>query len=292
MSDDVERRELQELAQRIEPGAQVVEKTVEEGTASVWRLMVEAPNIARLEVRSPDRARARRVIRTALVEQLGERGLLRPNEVDSPDFADELADNQRAYTELATVLDAAGKEEEIQKVLARNPEAWKFLTSTRPQVIPKMPLGEHVTDFVVFGAMPWSQSQRPVATFIEIERADVPLFTANGDPSYQLTHAQRQVRNWKQWISDNKQQVRDYLVNRTYLSWDRSSTEGQPGGAPAYGFDDRYLLVIGRRTGMTPAQRWQLHQICEEFPKTITYDMLLDALCPEAPHRPPWVFDD
>ena len=291
MASETKIQELRELARRLDSKADVQESTVHDADLGC-RVSVSGPNLEPLEVRSSGRTRARQTVKASLVEQLGERGLLRCPEADIPDFGG-YDNNQQAYKELSSVLDGESREEEIQKVITRHPGVWQFLTATKPQVIPKMPLGgAHVTDFVVFGALPWSQTQRPCATFVEIERADVSLFNAKGDPSAALTHGQRQLRNWRQWIKDNKQQVRDYLVNRTWLSWERHWSEGQPGSAPAYGFDDRYLLVIGRRTAMTPEHRWQLHQICEDFPRTITYDMLLDALCPEAVDRMAWIYGD
>lgn len=39
---------------------------------------------------------------------------------------------------------------------------------------------------------------------VEIERADNTLFTNGGDPSSKLTHAIRQVQDWKLWIRDNR----------------------------------------------------------------------------------------
>lgn len=285
--------ELRELARRLHPAAQVLEQAIDDHGTPAWSLAIHVHGIDSLEVRGADRRRARRSVMAALVELLGEQGLLRSPEVDAPNFSDEPVIKEGAYVELASVLDAATTEQQIQECLERHPEVWTFLTSTKPQVIPKMPLGhDFVTDFVVFGAAPWSQMQRPTATFIELERADAALFTAKGDPTAALTHGQRQLRNWRQWIRDSKQQVRDYMLDKTYLDWERHRFEGQPAGLPAFGFDDHYLLVIGRRSSMSPAQRWQLHQICEEFPKIITYDMLLDALCPEAPYRLPWVYND
>lgn len=291
MTEEVDLDELRSLAVRLDPAAEVEEQLSESDANPSWMLRIDIQGAEPVEVRSRDRSRARRTIKTTLIELLGERGLLREPDLDRIDFSDPHADNRSAYSDLVSVLETAHAEEDIQKCIERHPEIWRYLlTSTKPQVIPKMPLGHNfVTDFVVFGAAPWSQSQRPTATFIEIERADAPLFNAKGDPSAALTHGQRQLRNWRQWIRDNKQQVRDYMLDKTYLSWERHGYEGQPAGMPSFGFEDHYLLIIGRRATLSPPQRWQLHQICEEFPKTITYDVLLEMLCPEAPYRLPWL---
>ncbi len=293
---DYELDELKELSKRLDAKSTLREDEVKVKSRTGWSVTVEAPSIEHLNVRSTDRRRARLTLKSALIEQLGERGLLRPSELDDVQYGygDAATHNQEVFEDLSGILEQGRAEEELQKCLGRHPDIWRFLVGTRPQVVDKMPLGQaFVTDFVVFGAVLWGQSETPTATFVEIERADAKLFTAKGDPTRELTHGLRQLRNWRQWIADHKQQVREHLLEKTHLSWERHGYEGRSAGVPAYGFADEYLLVIGRRGSMTPAQRWQLQQLSAELPKTniVTYDLLLDVVCPEAPW-PRWMVED
>ncbi len=295
MGDD-ELEELEHLAKRLDPDASIVEHETDTPPAPKWVVTVDARTLEPVEIRCASRSHARRTLKSSLLELLGERGMLRAPEVNRENWDQSVPgmQNEKAHAELLDVLASGRVEEDLQKCLERHPDIWRFLVATKPQVVNKMPLGhDMVTDFVVFGAAPWSQSQMPTATFVEIERADAKMFTAKGDAARELTHGLGQLRDWKRWIGDHKQEVREYLLEHTALSWERHGFEGEY-GMPPFGFEDRYLLVIGRRASMTSAQRFQLHKLCEDTPKTtiVTFDMLLDVVCPEAPYFPPWMWDD
>ena len=67
-------------------------------------------------------------------------------------------------------------------------------------VIPQARLGsEHVTDFLIakedYGGIAWYA--------VELERPQARIFTKKGDPSAALTHALRQVADWRIWLSRN-----------------------------------------------------------------------------------------
>jgi hypothetical protein len=193
--------------------------------------------------------------------------------------------------ELVAVLDADESEESIQKCVESHPELWRFVTANKPIVIPKMKLGERfVTDFMVFGSRHWCQSQTLAANFVELERAGARIFNRNGDPSATLTHAMRQVQDWKQWVSEHKQEVRDRLVEKTLMRSERSPFEGTLAGHPVFGFYDYYVIVIGRRHTMTIDERVRLQRMNEDTRgvKIVTYDMLIDCVSPEAPFAPWW----
>ena len=62
-----------------------------------------------------------------------------------------------------------------------------------------------MTDFVL-------ERDEQEYVLIEIERPDFPLFTRHGDPTAKLTHAQRQVEDWLDWISDNKDYAQRHIL--------------------------------------------------------------------------------
>jgi hypothetical protein len=189
---------------------------------------------------------------------------------------------------LQSVLDADQREEEIQVLIEQHPQLWRFVTANKPFVRPKMKLGEKfITDFIVLGSAHWSQTQMRTATFIELERGGCRLFNKKGDPSAELTHGIRQLRDWKQWVTDNRTYVRDMFVEHGWLEWARSEWEGEA-GLPPFGFVARYLLVIGRRAEMSPDDRLRLQGMNEDSKDItiVTYDVLLDGLLPEAPFIP------
>lgn len=68
-------------------------------------------------------------------------------------------------------------------------------------IIPQKQLGaEHVTDFLV--AEPGSTGLTWYA--VELKRPQAKIFTAKGDPSAALTHALRQIDDWRDWLSRNR----------------------------------------------------------------------------------------
>jgi hypothetical protein len=68
-------------------------------------------------------------------------------------------------------------------------------------IIPQKQLGsEHVTDFLI--AEPGSTGLTWYA--VELKRPQAKIFTAKGDPSAALTHALRQIDDWRDWLSRNR----------------------------------------------------------------------------------------
>ena len=141
-------------------------------------------------------------------------------------------------------------EEAVQVFLAENPI---LLDATAVKVLPKHKLGaEFVTDFVI-------QLPNDRYILVEIEAPKHKLFTKSGDPTKELTHAQRQVEDWQGWLSENMAYARNNL----------------PGLA-----DPEYWVVIGRRLHITPRDRAALasrnaalHRI-----RVLTYDDLIDRV--------------
>ncbi len=105
--------------------------------------------------------------------------------------------------EFGTLLRSGPKEEVVQRYLTANPG---LLSQSAVDIKPKVALGkEHETDFVI------EQNEQDYI-LIEIERPDFPLFTRRGDPTARLTHAQRQVEDWLDWISDNKDYAQRHVL--------------------------------------------------------------------------------
>lgn len=294
-------RELEELssvARRIDASANVIEESLNLNGVDGWSVRVSAPGIPFLEARCADRQRARRLLLTSLIEHLFQHGDIKP--IDGfPSVTDleeirshklRIERDARILSSFKATLEADDSEESIQRCIEQHPRLWRFATQGEPHVVPKLKLGEaFVTDFLVFGTALYSQTQTPQATFVELERPTHRLFTRSGDETAELRHGLRQLRDWKYWVAENRQYLRDRLVERIGFDWRRWSGEGQPAGTPPYGFTQQYLLVIGRRTNLTPDERLRLQHLNDDHRdfKIVTYDMLLDSLLPEAPWPAP-----
>ncbi|MDF2627832.1 MAG: hypothetical protein K0R39_1663 [Symbiobacteriaceae bacterium] len=146
------------------------------------------------------------------------------------------------------LLDSCPREELIQEFLTKHTV---LLAPTANRVLTKIPLGsEYVTDFVI-------EDPGERYTLVEIERPDLSVFTRAGNPSSSLTHAQRQVEDWRQWVHDNVGYARNTLPNIN---------------------EPRALVVIGRRGTIGESGRKLLARKNAEHPniQIITYDDLMD----------------
>jgi hypothetical protein len=106
-----------------------------------------------------------------------------------------------------SALDTARDEADMQHCLEANPRMLiQHLTGgRRAWVIPQKRLGsEYVTDFVIAqktsGGLVWYA--------VELERPQAKMFNKNGDSSSVLNHALRQINDWRDWLSQN----RDYAA--------------------------------------------------------------------------------
>jgi hypothetical protein len=110
---------------------------------------------------------------------------------------------ESAISEFGTLLRRDPREEEVQRYLTENPG---LLSQSAVSIKPKVELGsEYVTDFVI-------ERVEQEYVLVEIERPGHSLFTRQGDPTKQLTHAQRQVEDWLDWVSDNKDYARRHIL--------------------------------------------------------------------------------
>lgn len=177
------------------------------------------------------------------------------------------------------------KEEHIHQFLNKNQNIVSFFSSN-DFVCSKYRLADaFIPDFLIIGREHFSNDIRAHVILMEIERSNIPIFTKTGDPTSQLTHAIRQVQDWKTWMK----------VNRTYLQTnlhkllveneikDLASKEKQPielKDAITHGFSEHYIVVAGRRNSMNVKDRLRLSQMNDDLDniKIITYDVLLDRL--------------
>ncbi len=139
-------------------------------------------------------------------------------------------------------------EEIVQQFLTEN---WQLLALNAIQVTPKVPLGnEYVTDYVV---------ELPNCEYIlvEIEQPKYTLFTKQGNPTKELTHAQGQVRDWREWVANNIAYARQSLPEIS---------------------DPECWVIIGRSSSLAKKDSHRLKQMNRDLRRTrvLTFDTLLD----------------
>lgn len=126
----------------------------------------------------------------------------------SPDqFVERRALTRYEIAAFESTLDRATKEADMQLFLEANPQILmqQLDVGVGAWVIPKQRLGaEHETDFLIAheasGGLVWHA--------VELERPQARLFIKNGDASAALNHAIRQIEDWRDWLSRN----RDYAT--------------------------------------------------------------------------------
>jgi hypothetical protein len=127
-------------------------------------------------------------------------------------------------------------------------------------VIPQKRLGaEYVPDFLLAekdsGGLRWYA--------VELERPQAKMFKKNGDPSAELTHALRQISDWRDWLSHN----RDYAA--------------RPSGQSGRGLIDidpelEGLIIIGRDSDIDESTAARRRRLARNNRVEIeTYDWLL-----------------
>jgi len=147
------------------------------------------------------------------------------------------------------LTDANTMEEQLQIFIKENP----FIIHPSAQIVPKQKLGEEfVTDFVLVA--PYEQG--PIFYFVEIERASLPVLTKDCLLSGQANHALKQTRDWSIWLE----------ANQAYLRGKLPGLESP-----------KYVVIIGRSTGMSEQQKAYLRAYNRDWKNTTlyTYDDLL-----------------
>lgn len=165
-------------------------------------------------------------------------------------------------TAFESALDGARDEHDMQEFLEDHPLFLTQLISggSGAWVIPQRRLGaEYVTDFLIAqeasGGFAWYA--------VELERPQAKVFNKNGDPSAALNHALRQIGDWRDWLSNN----RDYAARPHERS-----------GLGLIDIDPELegLIIIGRDANVdrdTTERRRRLMR--ERRVKIETYDWLL-----------------
>lgn len=189
--------------------------------------------------------------------------------------------------DFAAAIDA-GSEQVIHSFIQDNPHildfvCWDGLLRSKFRLADAF-----IPDFLAIGIVPWSNRLMPLVTFVEIERANEALFTKAGDPTAFLTHAIRQVYDWQQWVLDNRSYVQKLIhreikseqtvnesIGRVQRVWDRRLDDDAD-----LRFEDRYLIIAGRREGMTASDAVRLFQLEQSAKalKIMTYDAILEGL--------------
>jgi len=192
---------------------------------------------------------------------------------------------EKFLLEFDIVLNSS-KEQDIHDFLKKNDRllgfnSWDSFVTSKYKLADK-----YVPDFVVVGLAPLCNSPILSVTFVEIERANEALFTKSGDPTSFLTHAIRQVQDWKGWVLENRNylqyEIQKLILkkNDTNVSKESKWKRNKIPNTISYGFIDEYIVVAGRRNSMTMEDRLRLSQMNRDLDriKVITYDVLMDSI--------------
>lgn len=165
--------------------------------------------------------------------------------------------------ELVSIIENSTKEEDIQQFLQAHPSILThYLGGGHGRYsIPKKSLGGmFVPDFLLADLSSLGLNWHAV----ELENPQAKMFNKNGDPSYSLNHAIRQVRDWRNWLTKN-------LDEATRLRQDK--------GLSLIGIEPELecLILIGRRKDLDEdlldARRRMNREINGEIH---TYDWLVE----------------
>lgn len=168
----------------------------------------------------------------------------------------------QAIQEFGALLDGGASEGKLQTFLESHayflllapPVYDHFIALSQPH------LGaEFRADFALYGSCngPWW-------TLVELEPPSEQMFTKAGDPSARLTHAMRQVRDWRAWITDN----REYFATNYPDDMSFGRCHINTG------------IIIGRRKDLDRPAAKHLLQINQEnrYDWIMTYDGILERV--------------
>ncbi len=173
--------------------------------------------------------------------------------------------SREQLSDLQTVLDKATREADMQAFLQSNPQAIvQHLGGGHGRwVIPQKRLGaEHVPDFVIgerhsFG-FEWQ--------VVEIESPSAKMFTKSGNPSTTLSHAIRQITDWRAWLRRNQDYAsRPQIMSGLGLTDIDANSIG--------------LILLGRRNEVDPSTSERRRQMCADLNIQIhSYDWLVSNM--------------
>lgn len=193
---------------------------------------------------------------------------------------------KEAILEFDSILNQES-EQAVQKYLDQNPFIFEFLSDDGSGFIQShLRLAEKfVPDFVILSRDRWSNNPCLLCTLIEIENPSTPLFTRSGNPTSQLTHALRQVQDWKSWVRNNSQYLQkefSFLLNTKEMLNLQSHKVVKPiflSQSVALGVYYRYMIIAGRRTSLQISDLVRLTEMNENMHdiKIATYDAILSG---------------
>ncbi len=160
-------------------------------------------------------------------------------------WMDITADNRRDYL---AALEAAQRERDLQEYLSKNPIilAQAVGGGHGRWVIPQFRFGSNlVADFVVGERHSFGYEW----LLVELESPKTKMFTKKGDPTTALTHAIRQIEDWRSWIRKNI----DYVSRPT-----------ENGGLGLIDIHDsaKGLILTGREKEITSDTHERRRQMC------------------------------
>ena len=162
-------------------------------------------------------------------------------------------ETRKQYANLLAEFESllSGAEEPVHQFIKKHPE---LLCPTAERTWSKIPFGDHVSDFVF-------REATNDYLLVEIEAPIRELFRKDGQQRQEVTHAIKQTSDWVQYIEGNKSTVESAL------------------GLIGISTNPRRLVVIGRSSGLTDANRREIVSIQNAQPKLriLTYDEVLAA---------------
>lgn len=177
--------------------------------------------------------------------------------------------------EFRQCLDGGAGEREAQRFLEAHPEilAQHLGGGHGRWVIPQKRLGaELVTDFLIgdrnSGGFFWRA--------VELESPRDRMFNRNGDPSAKLTHAIRQIMDWRAWLVRNQ----NYAARqRSEAGLGLTDIHGQIPGK----------IIIGRRESIAPQTNDRRRQLSEGTRiQIMSYDRLIEWAQRRCDHWEAW----
>ena len=160
------------------------------------------------------------------------------------------------------LIDSRASEERIHQFLVENPEILHASLHGSDQILSKPNLHKYIPDFAA--GVEQMTIRRWSWILVEIEPAEFTLITNGGNPSAKLTHAVRQVSDWRNWISENTAYARTILPDIT------PSCHG--------------LIVMGRRRTINAKLAKQLRAYRDSLSRIEihSYDWLYDNILSQA----------
>jgi hypothetical protein len=169
-------------------------------------------------------------------------------------------------------INNAQREEDLQDFLTSNPFILSEQFPHGTHVVPKFRFGgKYVSDFLISeitsGGTFW--------ILVELEPANIPLVTKEGNLSQRVRGGVQQVRDWRDWLMSN----RDHAI--------------RPVEQDGLGLGDIQgiwgWVVVGRRSTVTPRFNQLRRQLAEGSNiEIMTYDRLLEWFKKRADHWKAW----